>query len=143
MSLIEKISEIVYAWMLNARATNYKFFQNGYDYGNGMEYLCIALLVFPLLFAAYFYFVQAKKLTNATRNAYLVICALGLLSLIVASYVIMYTFVGYKGVFLDGNMFKIALIDVVYYALLYQLYSWFMKGASGVPNLDLWSSFFK
>lgn len=143
MSLIEKISEILYAWLMNARDADYKFFQNGHGYGNGMEYLCIALLLVPLLFAVYFYFVQAKKLANATRNAYLVIFLLGLLTLIVVSYVTMYSFVGYESVFLDGNMFKAMLGNLVYYTILYQLYSWFMKEISSVPNLDLWSCIFK
>ena len=143
MSLIEKISEIMYAWLLNARDADYKFFQNGHGYHNGMEYLSITLFIVPLLFSLYFYFVQAKKLSNATRNAYLIICGLGLLSLIVASYVVMFSFVGYESIFTDTNMFKIVIADIVYYAILYQLYSWFMKGASNVPNLDLWSCLFK
>lgn len=143
MSLIEKISEILYAWLLNARDADYKFYQNGHGYGNGLEYLCIALFIVPLLFSLYFYFIQAQKLSYATRNAYLVICGLGLLTLIVASYVIMYTFVGFESVFTDSNMLKIMLADIIYYAILYQLYSWFMKGASNVPNLDLWSCIFK
>lgn len=143
MDLIVKISELLYAWLLNARDADYKFFQNGHGYGNGMEYLCIALFVFPLVFSAFFYFVQAQKLANATRNAYLVIFFLGLLSLIVASYVIMFTVVEHENVFLDGNMLKLMLADIIYYSILYQLYSWFMKGASNVPNLDLWSCIFK
>ena len=117
MSLLEKISEILYAWLMNARDADYKFFQNGHGFGNGMEYLCIALFVVPLIFSAYFYWVQAKKLANATRGAYLVIFFLGMLTLIVASYVLMYTFVGFESVFLDGNMLKVMLADVIYYSI--------------------------
>ena len=55
MRIFETLSEIFYSFVMNTRASDYQFFQNGHNYGNGMEYLFIALLLVPLCFCLYFY----------------------------------------------------------------------------------------
>ena len=143
MRIFETLSEIFYSFVMNTRASDYHFFQNGHNYGNGLEYLFIALLVIPLCFCLYFYFVQAANLANGTKKNYMVIFFLGFLSLLVVDFVLMSTCAGHRHAIASGNMWKINFINVCYYPVMYQLYSWFIKGASKVPNIDLISCFSK
>lgn len=145
LNLFEKISElpVVFGKALNTTNDDYHFFQNGFEKNshNGMEYLTIAFFVVSLLFCLYFYFIQAKKLSNATRKNYIIIFLLGLFTLIVVDFVLMATFVGHTSVFSDANMYKALIISSVWYCVLYQIYSWFFKSMSNVPYLDLISCF--
>ena len=143
MRIFETLSEIFYSFVMNTRASDYQFFQNGHNYGNGLEYLFIALLVIPLCFCLYFYFVQASNLANGTKKNYMVIFLLGFLSLLVVDFVLMTTCAGHRNALTSWNMWKINMIDIIYYPVMYQLYSWFIKGASKVPNIDLISCFSK
>lgn len=137
MKIFELLSEFIYSFVLNTRANDYHYFQNGHGYGYGMEYLFIALLVIPLVFCLYFYFVQASKLQNGTKNNYMVIFILGFLTLVVVDFVLMSTCAGYRNAFSSGNMWKVNLLDIIYYPVVYQLFSWFVKSFSKVPNIDL------
>lgn len=143
MRIFETLSEIVYSHVLNTRANDYHFFQNGHNYGNGLEYLFLALLIVPLCFCVYFYFVQASKLANGTKKNYMIIFLLGFLTLLVVDFVLMSTCAGHRNALTSGNMWKINIIDVIYYPIVYQLYSWFLKGMSNVPNVHLISCFSK
>lgn len=143
MSIFETLSEKLYSFVMNTRASDWHFFQNGQTYHNGLEYLFIALLVIPLCFCLYFYFVQAANLANGTKKNYMVIFLLGFLSLLVVNFVLMYKCAGHPNAITSGNMWKINMIDVIYYPVMYQLYSWFIKDASKVPNTDLISCFSK
>ena len=137
MKIFELLSEFIYSFVLNTRANDYHYFQNGHGYGYGMEYLFIALLVIPLVFCLYFYFVHASKLQNGTKNNYMVIFILGFLTLVVVDFVLMSTCAGYRNAFSSGNMWKVNLLDIIYYPVVYQLFSWFVKSFSKVPNIDL------
>ena len=86
MRIFESLSEIFYSFVMNTRASDYKeYFQNGHNYCNGMEYLFIALLLVPLCFCLYFYYVQAANLANGTKKNYIVIFLLGFLTLLVVN----------------------------------------------------------
>lgn len=137
MKILETLSEVLYGWLMNTQADDYTHFQNGYDYGCGMEYLFCALLIVPLCFTLYFYFVQARILAQGTKANYMIIFFLGLLTLFVLNFVLLITAADYPNALTSWNMWKINLIDIVYYAVLYELYSWLVKGYSKVPNIDL------
>lgn len=144
MRIFESLSEIFYSFVMNTRASDYKeYFQNGHNYCNGMEYLFIALLLVPLCFCLYFYYVQAANLANGTKKNYIVIFLLGFLTLLVVNFVLLSTCAGYKNALTSGNMWKVNMIDVIYYPIMYQLYSWFAKSGSKVRNIDLISCFSK
>lgn len=141
MNIFVKLSEIFYPFVMNTRAADYHYFQNGPTYGNGLEYLFIALLVVPLLFCLYFYYAQASKVSNATKKNYLIIFLLGFLTLVVVNFVFMVTLSDYRNALGSANLWKINFIDAVYYIILYQLYSWFAKTGSKARNIDLISCF--
>lgn len=143
MRILEQLSEVLYSFVMNTRANDYHFFQNGHGYGNGMEYLFIMLMLVPLVFCLYFYFVQAEKLENGTKKDYMTIFFIGLLTLAVSSWVVMVMWAGYKHALTSGNLWRVIAIDLLYYSAIYQLYSWLFKTWSNVRNLDLISCFSK
>lgn len=137
MNAFASLSELIFSFMMNTRAADYEHFQNGPAYGGGMEYLFIVLLLVPLAFAATYYFGVAQKLANGTKKNYLVVFLIGFLTLWMLNFVVMATAADLRNPFSSGNMWKINLIEIIYYPIVYQLYSWFMKSASKVKNIDL------
>lgn len=140
--IFQSISEAIYPWVMDTRADDYKFFQNGHDFHNGLEYITIALFAAALLFCLYFYFVQARDIVKATRKEYLAIFGIGFFTMVVVDFVLMATVAEYRNVLSSGNMWKITLVNVLYYIVLYQVFSWLFKGMSRVPNIDLIKCFF-
>lgn len=137
MNIFASLSEFVFSFLMNTRADDYEHFQNGPAYGGGMEYLFIALLLVPMAFCAVYYFGVAQKLANGTKKNYLVVFLIGFLTLWVLNFVIMATMSGMRNPFGSLNMWKINLVEIIYYPVLYQVYSWFMKSGSKVRNTDL------
>ena len=141
--IFQKISETIYPWVMDTRADDYTSFQNGPGYGNGLEYITMALIAVPLLFCLYFYFIQARDVVRATRKEYLTIFVIGFFTLTVVDFVLMATVAGYRSVLSSGNMWKIVLVNVLYYIALYEVFSWLLKGMSNVPYVDLIKCFSK
>lgn len=147
MKILKTISNSIYQWILDTHSNDYSYFQNDFannanGHTNGMMYMLIALLLVSLIATAVYYYGVASKVANATKKNYMVVYLLGLITLIVVNFVVMATIPEMKNVFTSYNMWMINLIDVLYYTILFQLWSWLVKSTSKSPNIDLISIVF-
>lgn len=141
-----KISNGLYSWALDTYpGKGYReIFENGPKGGHGMEYgLYILLLVSLFFVVAFYYGVCARDADNATKKNYLTVLLLGMITLVFVNYVALTLLTGYYNTLFNMNMFAFNLLDLVYFVLLYQLWSWLLKDKSNAPNIDLYTILFK
>ena len=113
ISLLSDISRAIYAWVLNANAPDFTYLQNAVSGGYGI----------------------ASQAVKATKQNYIVVFILSLLTMWVLDYVIIYAVAGMDDP-LTWNMLKLNLVNSVYFAFMYEIWSWFLKGGSKAPNID-------
>lgn len=141
MEFFNVVAEFLYSWLLDATNDDYKYFQCGPNFGSGMLWFLLALLIVPLVGCAFFYFYQARKLSTGTKENYLWTFLLSGLTMIVIDYLLMAFLADMDNPqpFESWNFWKSVTISLAYFILVYQIYSWFLKGMSRVPNVDLWN----
>lgn len=144
--LTKSVSEFLYDWILNIDETGdgdrnlyHEIFANDGEYcGHGMEYCLFFLLGISILAALCFYFVISRDITKATKKNYIITCVVGYICLVVTNYFGLDYLTDVDGeVFYSFNVFKVCLIDILYYAILLECWSLLMKSRSNAGNIDL------
>ena len=136
ISLLSDISRAIYAWVLNANAPDFTYLQNAVSGGYGMQWAFITMLLVSVIGVCCYYFGIASQAVKATKQNYIVVFILSLLTMWVLDYVIIYAVAGMDDP-LTWNMLKLNLVNSVYFAFMYEIWSWFLKGGSKAPNIDL------
>lgn len=137
ISLLSDISRAIYEWALET--TNYNDFQylsNAPGCGYGMQWAFLIMLVVSVIGVCCYYFGVAGNAVKATKNNYIWVFILSLLTMWVLDYVILYT-VSEMNDPLTWNVLKLNLLNSVYFAVMYEIYSIFIKSGSNAPNIDL------
>ena len=135
----ERISSFLYEWGIDATENNFvEVF--GHE-GHGMEYCLYILIGISLLFPLIFYFFIAKDVNNATPKNYLLMMLMGYIVLAAVNYLVIATIFGNE-LLSSTNLFWITILDIVYYMLLFELWSWVFKGMSNASNICLYSILF-
>ena len=135
----ERISSFLYEWGIDATENNFvEVF--GHE-GHGMEYCLYILIGISLLFPLIFYFFIAKDVNNATPKNYLLMMLMGYIVLAAVNYLVIATIFGNE-LLSSTNLFWITILDIVYYILLFELWSWVFKGMSNASNICLYSILF-
>lgn len=123
---MEKLSYFLYNFQASGSRimdTSDLNFVTWYSDKHGFMYAFIFLLAISFIAAAIFYFGVSKTVVNANKKNYWTIFGLGLFVLIIV------TIVGLKLIFGNGpgyfcmNLFKLNLLNAVYYVILYEVWS--------------------
>ena len=127
--LLIRLSDLLYKWILQAPGHKeyhlvYENVQNG---GYGMMWTFVFLLVISIAAAAVYYFVVSSSVVNANKRNYFTVGLLGLFALIVATVVGLRLITGYNdSSYWRSNLVRINLLNIVYYILLYEVWSLIM-----------------
>ena len=143
MEIFKKISNAIYQWILNPDTDDYSVIYQYDDGGKGMFWCFWILMAVSLASVLIYYFVIVKgNQDNASRKNYLTTFVLGLITLIVVNIVVLKLCQsGNECDLFTMNLLKINLIDIVYYTILFEVWSLVFKGMSEDPNRDLISCF--
>lgn len=137
--LTERISSFLYNWQVDATEDN---FVNVFGHeGNGLEFCLFFLLGVSIAFALIFYFVMAKNVSNATPKNYLLMMLMGYIVLVATNYLGFATIYGNE-VLSSPNLVMISVVDLLYYVILFEVWSWTFKGMSNASNISLISILF-
>lgn len=136
ISLLSDISRAIYAWTLNTRADDFIYLQNSVGGGYGMQWTFLLMLAVSLIGVLCYYYGIASQAVKATKQNYIVVFILSLLTMWVLDYVILYT-VAEMDDPMTWNVLKLNLVNTVYFAIMYEIWSLFIKGSSKAPNIDL------
>jgi hypothetical protein len=137
--LTERISSFLYNWQIDATENNFvEIF--GHE-GHGLEFCLFFLLGVSLAFALIFYFVMAKNVSNATPKNYLLMMLMGYIVLVATNYLGFATIYGNE-VLSSPNLVMISVVDLLYYVILFEAFSWTFKGMSNASNISLISILF-
>ena len=142
MEFLNNLSNLMYSWILNPRLDGYReVFQNIHGGGYGMRYSLIVLLVVALLFVLLFYFGISTHADAANKKNYMMTIILGGITLLVATVVVL-AFLTDKSLMFNLNLLYLLLIDIVYFIILYEVFSLIFKGMSkNARNIDMFSLF--
>lgn len=132
--LTERISSFLYNWWVDA--TENKFVEVFGHEGHGLEYCLIFLVGISIVFTAIFYFGMAKDVKNATPKNYLLMMLMGYIVLVATNYLGFATIYGNE-VLSSHNLWKISVADLFYYVILFEVWSWTVKGMSNASNISL------
>lgn len=136
ISLLSDISRAIYSWVLDTRAADFHFLQNSVGQGYGMQWAFIIMLLVSVIGVCCYYFGVAGSAVKATKQNYIVVFILSLLTMWVLDYVIIYVVADMDDP-LTWNMLKLNLVNSVYFAIMYEIWSIFIKGGTNAPNIDL------
>lgn len=133
MDVLHTISKTAYNWGLFERTGEMRdsaelFLRNlGNTHLSGFSLCFLLLMSSAAIFSAVYYFMLVKpQASNDTTKNYLLISLLGLIFLWVANFVSFKLIIN-QNMFVDRNMLWVCLIDIVYYVLFFQLFSWLFK----------------
>lgn len=139
-----KLSNGLYQWLLDGREENYKviFSNDGPGAGHGMEYCFFFMFGVSLITALIYYFGIASDINNATKKNYLSSWIMGFICLVAINYAGMEVILdGNASVLPSFNMVKICLIDIIYYSVLFEVFSLLFKDHSNASNIHLLTAF--
>lgn len=125
-----RLSEILYKWVLVAPGHKeyHQVYENMQGAHYGMMWTFVFLLVISIVAAAIYYFVVSSSIENANKKNYWIVCALGLLTLTIVTVVGLRLISGYNAPeFFSVNLLKINLINIVYYAVFFEIWSIIFK----------------
>ena len=138
METLAKISNLLFNWVLDRGP------DSGYEYlsntGNGKHGLIIALIILVVvsLLAAYiYYYIISKRVSNATKKNYISVCIMGLIGMILINYLLIYSLTGFPNIFISFNMIKLNVIDLIYFLIAFEIWSWVIKSKSNARNISL------
>ncbi len=138
MEFLATIADVLFGWALDANASNYSTIINS----DVLAWVLICLFIVTFAAVLFFYFSIAKVAANATKKNYLIVFGLGLLVLWLANFIIVPTIIGDWEYALEMNNLILTLVDSVYYVLLYELFSIFVKDTSNAKHLHLFNCLF-
>lgn len=141
---MNNIASFLYSWLLNPLpAADYNIFLCQHGSGYGMTYLLVFLAIVSLGTPLIYYFVLAKDAKYATKKDYKTTWLLGYFVLAVINYFGFMALIDGTdmSIFTNLNMLKATLMDFVYYSVIYQLVSYFVKSSKKTMarNIDLLS----
>lgn len=131
----KKLSFVVYFFVKLKGSDNINWFG---DKLHGKEYSFYFLLLLSIAFVLVYYFGVASKVQNATKQNYRGIFIMGYITLVVLSCVGMASFVSPSAV-ATLPMLEICLWDILWYSVLYEVFSLLVKGWSNAQNIHLWN----
>lgn len=124
--LLIKLSDLLYKWVLKAPGHHeyHQVYENAQGGGYGMMYALIFVLVISIVAAAIYYFLVCSSVENANKKNYWIIVGLGALALVIAVVVGLRLITGYnKSDYFGVNLLMLSLMSLVYYALLFEVWS--------------------
>lgn len=140
------ISEAIYKWVLNKRpGSGYsELWQNGHNLGCGMAWAFLFLIIVALVAVLIYYYGISKNPESATKKNYLITCLIGYITLVVVNIVALklITKAPVELIF-SKNMLWVCVIDILYYLVLFELFSLAVKNWSNARHIDLISIFKK
>ncbi len=147
-NIIHSISKTAFDWALSNTADTWnKFYSVGAEkYYDGKDWGLIFLLAISLVAVLIYFFVIAQKMKDATDTNYLTIYGLGIVLLLAFNCFVIPNCVTPKFPIKDIwdlNLLYFCLIDILYYTLLFEVWSLLFRGLSKDTNRDLISTIFK
>lgn len=140
-TLTDRVSFFLYQWTGIVNATENNFVEVFGHEGHGLEYCFLFLFGVSLVFTLIFYFGMATNVNNATPKNYLLTMLMGYIVLVATNYFGFATIFGNECIS-SMNLLKVSLIDILYYAILFELFSLAFKNMSNASNIDLISILF-
>lgn len=134
LSFGKKMSEFVYYFVKLKGDDNIAWFGN--MQGHGKEYCFYFLLLISLAFVLVFYFGVASKVQNGTKQNYRGIYIMGYITLVVFSCIGIAAFVTPSAV-MTLPMLEICLWNILWYSILYEVFSLLFKDLSKAQGLHL------
>lgn len=127
--LLIRLSDLLYKWILEAPGHKeyHQVYENVQNGGCGMMWTFLFLLVISIAAASVYYFVVSNSVVNANKRNYFTVGVLGLFALIVATVVGLRLITGYNdAAYWSSNLVRINLLNIVYYAIFYEVWSLIM-----------------
>lgn len=137
MEFLSTIANAIYDWILDANAADYSVMMNC----EVLTWVFVMLLIVTFATAAIFYFGVSKDVAQATKANYRVVFFLGMLVLWLANLVIVPTIVDEWSYAFEWNNIMLSLIDTVYYVILYEIVSFYLKDMSNAKHIHLLNCF--
>ena len=139
-TLTERLSSFMYGWMMDATEESYNEVLSSQG-GHGMEYCLFFLLGISLVFTLIYYFGVAADIRHATPKNYLLTMVMGYIVLAAVNYLGIATLFS-NDALASFNLVKITLIDIVYYIVLFEVFSLMFKNMSKASGVDFISILF-
>lgn len=137
METFAKISNFLFNWVLNRHKDDYYYLSNTGDGKHGLIIALIILLVVSLLAAYVYYYMISKRVSNATQKNYISVCIMGEIAMILINYLLIYSLTNFSNIFISLNMLKLNAIDIVYFLISFEIWSWVIKSKSNARNISL------
>lgn len=143
MEVIKKISNGIYQWVLDTFTEDYSVIYQYDGGGKGMLWCFWALMAVSLVAVLIYYFAIIKGNQNmATRVNYLTTFVLGIVTVVVVDIVVLKLCQqGNESPFFTMNLLKMCLLNVVYYIVMFEVWSLAFRSYSDDPKRDLISCF--
>lgn len=141
MEKIYRLAKIFFQWVTNTLeeqdgVNTFETYLSDSNGGYGFSWLFLVLVIVSLLTAVIFYYGIAQSSSNATKKNYVITSLLGLITMLVLNFVVVFLFCDWSSCFSSGNMWKICAIDVAYYFILFEVWSLLVKGKSKANTID-------
>lgn len=137
MEFISTIADAIFGWVLDANSSDYGTITNN----EVPAWVLIMLFIVTLATTCSFYFGVAKVAANATKKNYIIVFFLGLFVLWLVNLIIIPTIVDNWDYAFDMNNILLSLVDSLYYAILYEIISIFIKDQSNAKYIHLINCF--
>lgn len=117
-------------------------FSSGKDCYHGMAWCFIFMVGAALLSSAFYYFFVDSDAKKATPKNYLMVFVMGYILLVAVNYLGITSISG-EDAYTTLNLLYITLVDIIYYTIVFELFSLFFKGFSKYStSIDLISVLF-
>lgn len=141
MEGIFNLARIFYKWVIDTNeyqndVNTWETYLDMTQGAGGLSYLFLTLIVISLVTAVIFYYGIAKNVSAATKKNYVVVCLMGLVTLLVFNFVVAFVGCEWSSCLSSWNMWKICLIDILYYFILFEIWSLLIKGKSNAETID-------
>ena len=137
METFAKISNFLFNWVLNRHKGDYYYLSNTGDGKHGLIIALIILLIVSLLATYVFYYMISKRVSNTTPRNYISVCIMGEIAMILMNYLLIYSLTDFSNIFISLNMLKLNAIDIVYFLIAFEIWSWVIKSKSNGRNISL------
>lgn len=148
VNIIHKISGPIFDWVLTKTSTTYQALYavvSNEDHYDGRDWGLIFMLLVCLAAVLVYYFGVASNLRNATRANYLIVWGLGIVTILLLNCFVIPNIITPKfsiGKIWDLNLLRFCLIDIVYYSIVYEVFSFVFMGISRDKHRHLINSIF-
>lgn len=133
MDFLSTIADTLYGWILDANSGDYGTITNL----NVPAWVFTMMIIISTGTVCSYYYGVAKVVANATKKNYIVVFLLGLLVLWLANFIIIPTIIDDWDYAFGTNNLMLSVIDTLYYAILYEIISIFVKDKSNAKHIHL------